>query len=42
MTYAVRAEPLAVWDGCKGRGEARVVIWLIALRVVVRIEDEGR
>ena len=41
MTYAVRAEPLAVWNCCQGRSEARVVIRLIALRVVVSIGDEG-
>ena len=33
MTHTVRAEPLAVWDGCQGWGEARVVIRLITLRV---------
>jgi hypothetical protein len=32
MTNAVGAEPLAVWDGCQGRREARVMIWFIALR----------
>lgn len=42
MTYAVRAEPLAVWDGRQGRGEARVVIRLIALCVAVSIGDGGR
>ena len=31
MAYAIRAEPLAVWDGCQGRREARVVIRFIAL-----------
>ena len=42
MTYALRAEPLAVWDGRQGRGEARVVIRLITLRVDVSTGDEGR
>jgi len=32
MAYAIRAEPLAVWDVCQGRREARVVIRFIALR----------
>jgi hypothetical protein len=32
MAHAIRAEPLAVWDGCQGRSEARVVIRFIALR----------
>jgi hypothetical protein len=32
MTDTVGAEPFAVWDGCQGRREARVMIWFIALR----------
>jgi hypothetical protein len=35
MAHAIRAEPLAVWDSCQGRREARVVIRFIALRARV-------
>lgn len=40
MAHAVWAEPLAVWDGCQGRREARVVIRFIALRT--SMDEYGR
>jgi hypothetical protein len=41
MTDAVGAEPLAVWDGCQGRREARVMIWFIALRAEMSTATSG-